>query len=329
MKALIISPYGFTCQWFNNAFKDDPNYSFVHYWYRQEPDAPIHPLIKSAKEMNEILLREEFDIAIVTEEHHYIVFLDTAKKLGKKLFIKQWDTPCAISSNLYVNFRTAIKQPRKWGLLDQPVPVAEFAQYCNFLVTDYGFGEVYPNIYAVMGPMNLDWYYYDENITRDIEVSFCGTMYIPERFKYFEIFKKANLNIPIYGGLHGHKHSQNLTAPDYANIFQRTKITLGFTESVFGPNWRTRKDKMYVSAACGSLALLTHPETLKHRNGNWFEEGVHFDSINESNAVDKIIYYMENQDIARSMALAANNHFKENYNPKKWWAEVFSRVNDK
>ena len=80
---------------------------------------------------------------------------------------------------------------------------------------------------------------------------------------------------------------------DYANIFKRSKIVLVFSESVFGPNMKQRKGKLYEAAACGSFILMTHPEVLKSHKGAWFEEKTHFDTINENNCVEKIKYYLE------------------------------------
>ena len=182
MKALIIyryyNPYkphinGAEYRWssFECAFKDDPNFTCEKLYLGDEPG-----FIKTAKQLNEALLTKEFDIAMVAEEFQYIVYLETAKKLGKKLFICGWDTPVATSTNCYVNFKISLKKSRVWGCLNQPVPVVDFVKYCNYLICDYGYGELYPNVYSICPPLDTNIFKVDESIEKDIDVVFCGSM---------------------------------------------------------------------------------------------------------------------------------------------------------
>jgi hypothetical protein len=69
--------------------------------------------------------------------------------------------------------------------------------------------------------------------------------------------------------------------------------------------------------------LSTHPEAYKFRNRYWFEEGVHYDSMNESNCVDKVRYYLSNPEKRIEMAKAMNQHFHDNYTPMHWWQNIF------
>jgi hypothetical protein len=130
--------------------------------------------------------------------------------------------------------------------------------------------------------------------------------YIPERAKYFEIFQKANIPVTYTGSINKNIYpAQVLQMDDYVNVFKRTKISLAYTESIFGPNNKTRKLRPFDCAACGSFMLSTHPEAYKFRNKYWFEEGVHYDSMNESNCVDKVRYYLANPE--KRIAIAKAN----------------------
>ena len=65
---------------FLNAFGDNSDFSLEVMNLGNEPGN-----IKNGKELNEYLQRNEFDIAVVSEERDWVVSLETAKKLGKKL----------------------------------------------------------------------------------------------------------------------------------------------------------------------------------------------------------------------------------------------------
>lgn len=310
---------------FETAFGDDENYTYETIHFGTGPG-----FVKDAKEMNEALLSKDFDIALVSEELDFIVYLDTAKKLGKKLFLFHWDTFVAQSSDLYINFRICMKKPRIWGEFKQPVSVQEFAQYCNVLIADYGYGEVFPNMYCVNTPIDTRYYNTDGVIERDIDVGHNGMFYIPERNRYAEIFQKANLPVVYTGSSNKRIYpAQVLPLNDFAEIYKRSKISLCFTESVFGPLNRQRKGRIYEVAACGSFLLLTHPEVLKSNKGAWFKEGEHFDSINEANCVDKIRYYLNNPEKRIAMAQAMHEEFLKTCSPRVWWENIFHWSKDK
>lgn len=310
---------------FETAFGDDENYTYETVHFGDGPG-----FVKNAKEMNEVLLTKDFDVALVSEELDFIVYLETAKKLGKKLFLFHWDTFLALSSDLYVNFRITMKKPRIWGEFKQPVSIQEFSQYCNILVADYGYGEVFPNMYCVPTPIDTRYYNTDGVTERDIDVGHNGMFYIQERSRYAEIFQKANLPV-VYTGSSNKRifPAQVLPLGDFAEIYKRSKISLCFTESIFGPLNRQRKGRIFEVAACGSFLLLTHPEVLKSNKGSWFTLGEHFDYIDESNCVDKIRYYLNNPEKRIAMANAMHEHFMKTCAPRIWWENIFTWSKDK
>ncbi len=301
--------------------EDNPDYQIdvLHFGF-----AP--GLINNPKEMNQEILKRDFDVCIVSEELHFSVEMDVIKKLGKKLFLCCWDNFIATSKDMYVNFRVMMKKPRIWGEHNWPIPLAEASQYCNVIATDFGKGEIFPNVYGVGNSIDTRTYNLNgasEN-RRDINVGFNGMFYIAERMRFHEIFQKANMPITYTGSCNKNIYpAQVLDDKNFAEIFKRTKISLAFTDSIFGPNNKQRKGRPFEIAACGSFMLSTNPEAYKFRSLSWFEEGVHYDSINEQNCVDKIRYYLNNPEKRIAMAKAMNEHFLNNYTPLHWWQDIF------
>ena len=307
---------------FYSAFgENNPDYQFDVIHFGHAPG-----LVRTSKEMNEEIMKRDFDVCIVSEELHFSVEMDVIKKLGKKLYLCCWDNFIATTSDMYVNFRIMMKKPRIWGEHKWPIPLAEASQYCNVIAADFGKGEIFPNVYGVGNALDTRVYNL-ENASedkRDIDVGFNGMFYIPERGRYYEIFQKANIPVTYTGSCNKRIYpAQVLSDVSFAEVFKRTKISLQFTESIFGPNNRQRKGRPFEIAACGSFMLSTHPEAYKFRNQEWFTEGVHYDSIDESNCVDKVRYYLANPEKRIAMANAMHQHFLDNYTPLQWWKDIF------
>ena len=307
---------------FHCAFgENNPNYEFDVIHFGLAPG-----LISTPKEMNEEIIRRDFDVCIVSEELHFSVEMNVIKRLGKKLFLCCWDNFIATDPDMHINFLTMMKMPRIWGEHKWPIPLAEASQYCNVLAADYGKGEIFPNVYGIGNA--LDTRIYNTNNTseknRNINVGFNGTFYTAERDRYFEIFRKTDIPIEFTGSCNKTIFpAQVLSDENYADIYKRTKISLQFTESIFGPNNKQRKGRPFEIAACGSFMLSTYPEAYKFGNSEWFTEGVHYDSIDESNCIDKIEYYLANPSKRIAMADAMHKHFLDHYSPLQWWKDIF------
>ena len=304
---------------FEAAFENNNEHSYEVLYLGYEKDN-----IKTADDLNRTLLEKEFDVVIVSEEEHWIVYLETAKKLGKKLFLCHWDTWLAMSPSLDVNFKITMKASRNWGALLQPVSLVKFAEYCNILVFDYGYGEIHPNIYGVSSPVDTRIFFRDENLEQDLDISHNGMVYIPERVKFAEIFQKAGINIKYTGSMNKNIFpAQNLSVNDYAKVFQRSKISLCYTDSIFGSSNKQRKGRIYEIAASASFLLTTNPEVIDSKKSAWFKKGVHFDSMNFEDCVDKVRFYMKNPEVSKSMANAMHDNYMQFDGPKNWWKRVF------
>ena len=186
------------------------------------------------------------------------------------------------------------------------------------LCYDFGYGEIYPNIYAVWNPYNSKLYKLDESIERDIDVSHNGAVVTPERIRYVELFKRANFPITYTGSQQKHIFPyQALLEEDYVKIYQRSKISLCFNDSIFGQTAVARKQKIIEAGLCGGFPLVTNPETYTTFKGSWFKEGIHFISMNENNCIDKIKYYLNHPD--KRKEISENLHKEINAMAKSDW----------
>ena len=293
-------------------------YEVLHYGF--EPGyAP------DTKTLNEEILKRDFDICVVAEELQFHITLDTAKKLGKKLFLIVWDLWVAISTNDEINFRIASKQPRTWGEHYNPHSIVELSEYCNLVVTGFGIDEIMPNVYGLLNTVDTRIFYPDFESEQNIDVSHNGTIYIPERIKYFEIFRKANINISYTGNNPGlNPDARYLSDEEYADIYRKSKISLCYTETVFGPNHKEKKGRIGEIGACGGFMLMTHPEIFKYRGKNLFTEGVHYDTIDESDCVDKVRFYLDNPSKRIEMAKAFYEEWEKTHSPKVYWDKIIA-----
>ena len=311
---------------FDAAFGETAEHTCEVLHFGLEPD-----LIRDNDVLNAEILKRDFDICVVAEELHFHIKLDTAKKLGKKLFLCLWDCWISIASVASVNFGLAYKNPRIWGEHYQPNSMKELAEHCNILLYDYGYGEMFPNVYSVFNSLDTRIFYPGNPEEKNINVGHNGTIYIEERFRYAQFFANKNVNVNYSGSklINGRVVNEYVSDAEYAEIFRKTKISLCFTDSIFGPKWKQRKGRISELAACQSFMLMTNPEIFTFKTGKWFEEGVHFDSINEQNCVDKIKYYLDNSEKRESMAKQFHERWLELCSPSVYWNQLFKWSRDK
>jgi hypothetical protein len=305
---------------FEAAFENSTEHSYEVLHFGFEPG-----LIVDNDELNSEILKKDFDVCMVAEELHFHIKLDTAKKLGKKLFLNVWDTWISVALLPSVNFSLAYKSPRIWGEHYQPHSMKELSEYCNILVTDYGYGEIYPNVYGVFNSVDTR-FFNNKNVSEKlIDVGHNGTLYIQERLKYAEMFQRNNINVNYNGNeiVNGRIQSGYTSDQEYANIFRNTKISLCFTDSIFGIKWKQRKGRVSEIASCGSFMLATNPEVFTFKGKKWFDIGVHYDSINEQDCVDKVRFYLNNPDKREAMSKAFHEKWMETTGPVAYWNQIF------
>ena len=303
---------------FEAAFSEtnEHTYEVLHYGFEND-------VIRNNKTLNEEILKRDFDAVFVSEEMQFHITKETAKKLGKKLFNMLWDTWISISSSPEINLRIALKQPKIWGEHYNPCSMKELSEYCNIIVSDTGYGKIDTNIYAMSSPYDTRIYYPNFDEEKSIDISHNGNMYIPERIEFAKIFHNAGVDID-----YGSKAKGYLTNSDYVKIHRSAKISLCYTNSIFGPNHKQRKGRIDEIAACGGFMLMTNPEVMKWRNNYWFEDGVHYVSMDQSNCVDKVKYYLSNPDERSRISKNFYDEWNAKYSPRPYWEKLFSFIKD-
>lgn len=303
---------------FKDAFENDPNFSFELVTISDEEGS-----INSSSEMTKTLLENDYDIAVVSQLGECTVTLETAKQIGKKLFICVWDAPCNSTSDLTTNFRLFAKAIPDIAYLKYPCSLVDYAQYCNVLAFDFGYGRILDNIYGVSVPQNSKYYYPTEESEKIYDVTFCGAISTYERHSITSKLKELGFNIFVFGGRG--QNGQNLSFAEYAEKQRRSKISLNFNHS--GAH-RHRKGRIFEIAASGSCMLTTYPETLKFKGNAWFYENKHFASMDENNCHEIVKFYLDNNDLRTQMSKDMHNHYLENYSSKHWWNKIFDLVTD-
>ncbi len=155
---------------------------------------------------------------------------------------------------------------------------------------------------------------------RPIDVSFVGRFQrYTSRKLYLSLLQEAGIDVLIAGGV----SEAELSIKDYAEIMRQSKITLNFSYPVFDePNFQC-KGRTVEATLCGALLVEdSNPETVK-----WFRLGVDYVDFNdERDLVEKIRFYLENDEERARIAATGHHRATENYGAEKYWRLVFNRV---
>lgn len=304
---------------FNDTYKNDNNHTCEHLTIF-EPGCDDEG-IKSAEELNNILNSKAYDAAIVSMHGNVTVSLETAKKIGKKLFLIFYDTHMsALTSDRTTNFRMFVKNTHS-PHVNYPHSIYDYSQYCNCLITDYGYGEELPNIYGITVPQ-IDSLMKPLYIEKVYDISFTGSPYTNEREYFIKYINDNGYKVNLFGGRG--TSDPYISVADYALRINQTKINLNFNHSNIQPH---RVGRAYEIAACGGFMLATFPEVYKSKNGAHLVDGQHFISFNQFDILDKIKYYLENDYERNVIANNIRNQYVSKFTSKQWWENIFSMVN--
>jgi hypothetical protein len=298
---------------FKNAFDNNPEYQLeVRYI---SPEDIWSPII-----LTKVLLESEYDIAIVSPLWHVHVQLEAAKKIGKKLFIVIWDSHSPIiTSNRDNNFRIFLNAKPVCGHA-YVHSCNEYAKYCNILAVDFGVEKIASNIYGIPSVQDSTVFYPISEEEKTNELLFCGQLSTGER-KYF-VNSLAKSGLPFTNLSSGKKISWQ----NFAKTVRQSKmhLVLNETYTLLG----ARKGKIYEAGACGILPLVTHPDVYYHKGKKCFVEGKHFVSINKSNYLDVIKYYLDNSEKRIEIAKELHSHYMEHFSEKPFWYNIFKYAKD-
>lgn len=299
---------------FKNAFQDDSNYECeVRYICPDDIWSHIH--------LSQVLLESDYDIAVVSPLWQVHVELKTAKKVGKKLFICIWDSHSEmVTSNRDVNFRLFLNSKPVCGHTFQHT-VNEYSQYCNVLIGDYGTDEIKSNIYGFHATQDSSIFHPISEEQKNRELLFIGQISTSERKFFIKSIKNANLPFDALDS------EKRVSWKSFAKIVRESKMYLCLNENNFSLG--NRKGKIYEAGACGIMPLVTHPNVYNYKGNKCFIEGKHFVTINKSNYVDVIKYYVDNPEKRIEIAQEMHNHYLEHFSEKPFWYNIFKYAKDK
>lgn len=158
--------------------------------------------------------------------------------------------------------------------------------------------------------------FYDRSLPKDIDVSFVGNEFThPSRFLYVNYLRKNGIRV-LTGG-----RRNELSIERYAELLNRSKITLNFSATVIG----NAQFKGRVLEAMASNTLLFEDygiETQFIFQPN--EDVVIFH--NKHDLVQKIRYYLAHEDARHRIAQSAYHKLKYLFNARHCWAHAFHQM---
>src|SRR5205085_623837 len=89
--------------------------------------------------------------------------------------------------------------------------------------------------------------YNDQKKERDIEISYIGS-FKPHRLRKINYLKQNNIKVLCRGG----ENNEHLSPEEYADMYQRSKITLSFSRALYSHVINARP---FEAMACGAMIL--------------------------------------------------------------------------
>jgi len=156
-----------------------------------------------------------------------------------------------------------------------------------------------------------------EKIEQRIPVSFLGSVRYPERQKYLQhlIDNKS----PIY--IDGGQREKGLSAARYAELMRNSKISLNFPQGPQG--YDQCKGRVWEILASKSLLFERKNEAIQ----NFLKPGVHYvEFSDEQDLVDKIQYYLDNENERDYIINKGYKIFKKKFNATVFWESIMKEI---
>lgn len=230
-----------------------------------------------------------------------IDILKLKNKFGFYLYTTWWDTA---QGGIVTYFNDYADISNKLFFLDSP----RYINACK-----------YPDK-VIYDPFVVDPVLFsDIGLLRDIDISFNGGIWeLPERINPFRLLCKSGINIQKYGGL----HEQWLDWPEYANIYQRSKMT--YNTSIILGNTPQFKGRIIEAMCCGA-ALLDYDNEILREFLIPMQDYIAYNSDND--LVDKVKYYLNHLDELEQIRISGRDKIQKLCDPNRWWTQnVFSDI---
>ena len=177
----------------------------------------------------------------------------------------------------------------------------------------------YENLIWLWAPQDETLYHpLAEKSTQQIPVSFLGSVRYPERQKYLQHL--IDTKTPLY--IDGGQREKGLSPMRYAELMRHSKISLNFPE---GPEGNDQcKGRVWEILASKSLLLERKNAPIQ----NFLKPNVHYIEFeDEADLVEKIQYYLDNDNERDYIVNKGYNLYKKKYNATTFWGTIMKELN--
>ncbi len=160
-------------------------------------------------------------------------------------------------------------------------------------------------------------YFYDPGRSRDIDIGFAGGMN-PHRLRRIKYLEKHGLKVYCAGG----ERQGNLPLAEFAEIFQRAKIIIGFSQSGYTQIICARTFEVM---NCGAMLLdETNPETAK-----LFIPYVDYAPyFSNKDMLNKALHYLQNETERVKIANSGKLKTQQYYSAYRFWKIILAKTDE-
>lgn len=155
------------------------------------------------------------------------------------------------------------------------------------------------------------------NKSRDIEISYVGSSKY-ERMKVIKYLRENGVSVYCAGG----EREQHLSKNEYADLLQRSKITLSFSRSSFS---HVTNARTFEATSCGALVM----EQVGIETAKLFEPFVDYVPFYSKNdLLKKVRYYLKNENELMQIAASGYSKYQAMYTADRFWSLVFDYLSN-
>jgi glycosyltransferase involved in cell wall biosynthesis len=156
--------------------------------------------------------------------------------------------------------------------------------------------------------------YNNPRVERDLDVTFVGSQGYQERHSAITYLKNNGVEVTTAGG-----QKSMLDVNQYANLLQRSKISLNFCQNNEG--FSQLKGRIFESTSCGAMLMESQHDV--NWIERWFLPMVHYVPFtNHEDLKNKINYYLSNDEERNRIAENGWRKTMESYSNVAWWSYV-------
>ena len=176
----------------------------------------------------------------------------------------------------------------------------------------------YENILMSQWAANTALYHRLEGMQQDMGVTFVGQDYANRSELYDKLMKKK-VDVQFFGD--GWRNGR-VSLERMIEIYNRSRINLNFSGSALNIAKQV-KARVFDIPACGGFLLTEHSPTLE----NYYEIGKEIESFKTiDEAVDKIIYYLDNEDERKKIAERGYRRTMKDHLYQNRFKEIFKQI---